>query len=465
MSAELASVIPAGRPATLVAGGARSRVLLRRGSRLAPAVTFETGRPASGAVFDGLLLEEEGREEALGRCRFDAIPTAPDHGRLVFLDHVYDAEALVADGRVVDLRGFFQNLPMVIAQKEQVRPAFRELVADTLFDLSVWKKFLDEQDRVFAGEPRPVAQAGQEAVIRAEGPAFFARLDRHMDDLGALVRDFDREEHERHGFYLRRQAWNVILASEFMKRCNLKPRGYAGDAEMMRMLYENRARGRFLYNRLLHLHPVSKPASEAVRSRRRMIAATLRTIADARPAPRALRVLSVAAGPAWELRDVIRSPEDAARISVVLLDQDPEALALARASAEETGAAIGAPLRVDYVTDSVRTMLRGRGLAERLGTFDVVYSMGLFDYLTPPVARAVLSRLFGLLAPGGVLLVGNYHVQNPSRVYMEYWLDWSLYHRTEGSFLELADGLPAARREVTFEETGCQMFLRLERAG
>jgi extracellular factor (EF) 3-hydroxypalmitic acid methyl ester biosynthesis protein len=79
------------------------------------------------------------------------------------------------------------------------------------------------------------------------------------------------------------------------------------------------------------------------------------------------------------------------------------------------------------------------------------------------VARAVLARLFDLLQPGGVLLVGNYHESNPSRLYMEYWLDWCLYHRTEASFLELADGLPAARRGITFDPTGCQMFLRLER--
>jgi extracellular factor (EF) 3-hydroxypalmitic acid methyl ester biosynthesis protein len=108
-------------------------------------------------------------------------------------------------------------------------------------------------------------------------------------------------------------------------------------------------------------------------------------------------------------------------------------------------------------------MLRGQALTERLGRFDFIYSMGLFDYLTPPVARAVLARLYDLLAPGGVLLVGNYHVRNPSRLYMEYWLDWRLFHRTEASFLELAEVLPAARREITFDATGCQMFLRLER--
>ena len=74
----------------------------------------------------------------------------------------------------------------------------------------------------------------------------------------------------------------------------------------------------------------------------------------------------------------------------------------------------------------------------------------------------MLSRLFGLLEPGGALVVGNFHLANRSRVYMDYWMDWPLYYRSEGSFLALAEGLPS-RTSVTFDPTGCQMFLRLDR--
>jgi extracellular factor (EF) 3-hydroxypalmitic acid methyl ester biosynthesis protein len=459
-----AAAAPAALRGRLERGGEAIAVTLTRGTRLAPRVEVAGPTPAAGEQFDHLVVELGGREESLGRCRFDPDPGAgPSGGRLVFLDQVYDAEALVAEGRVVDLRGFFQNLPMVLAQREQVRPEFRDFVADSLYDLSVFKKFFDEQDRVFAGEPREVAAAGQAAVVRTEGPRFFAYLDAHLEALAAQVRDFTREEHERHGFYLRRQGWSVILASEFIKRSNLKPRGYAGDAEMMRMIYEHRPMGRFLFNQLVHLHPVSHPGAEAVRNRRRLVPRVMRELLAARPTAVPFRAFSVAAGPAWELQDVVQGPEDAGRVEVTLLDQDPEALTLARTGVARLEKAVGAPLRVEYVADSVRTMLRGRDLAERLGRFHFIYSMGLFDYLTPPVARAVLARLYDLLEPGGVLLVGNYHARNPSRLYMEYWLDWRLYHRTEATFLELAEDLPAARRDVTIDATGCQMFLRLER--
>jgi extracellular factor (EF) 3-hydroxypalmitic acid methyl ester biosynthesis protein len=89
--------------------------------------------------------------------------------------------------------------------------------------------------------------------------------------------------------------------------------------------------------------------------------------------------------------------------------------------------------------------------------------MGLFDYLTPPVARAVLAKVFDLLEPGGTLVVGNYHVRNPTRLYMDYWMDWVLYYRTDASFLSLADALPARNARVTYDATGSQMFLHLDR--
>jgi extracellular factor (EF) 3-hydroxypalmitic acid methyl ester biosynthesis protein len=62
-----------------------------------------------------------------------------------------------------------------------------------------------------------------------------------------------------------------------------------------------------------------------------------------------------------------------------------------------------------------------------------------------------------------VALIGNYHVGAASRVYMDYWLDWALFYRTEAQLLGLTEDLPGARASIDFDETGSQMFLRLEK--
>ncbi len=91
--------------------------------------------------------------------------------------------------------------------------------------------------------------------------------------------------------------------------------------------------------------------------------------------------------------------------------------------------------------------------------------MGLFDYLTPPVAKAVLIKLYQLLNTGGEMVTGNFHVSNPSKYYMEYWLDWVLYYRTEDEFKDLIGDISTADVKVSFEDTGSQMFLHVTKLG
>lgn len=442
-------------------------VTVAAASRLSLKVAFGGGaRFEQGARFRGLALETPGGTVRLGPCRL-ATDGAPEGfaGRLLFTGDVYDCRCLVEEGRFAEPRGAFSNLALVLSQRDQIKPEFKEWVSGLVYDLAVYKRFFDDQDRMIEAEPLDVQEAARAALIATEGRRFIEFLRGKDRELARLTRAYTKEEHERHGFYLRRMAWHFILASEIHRRTNLKPRGYAGDAEMMRLIYEDAYVGHFVFNRLLHKHAVEMPGADAVRNRRRLIPRVLREV-QARFAgggTERLRFLSVASGPAWELRDLFLGPDDAARFQCSLLDQDTEALRAARRAVAAVEAERGLSISVAYIEESVRTMLRDRHLADRIGRFHFIYSMGLFDYLTPPVAKAVLARMHTLLLPGGTLLVGNYHVSNASRVYMDYWLDWPLYYRTEDDFLALAEGLGDSTAAATFDESGCQMFLRIER--
>jgi hypothetical protein len=105
---------------------------------------------------------------------------------------------LIHDGKRVELRGVFQNLPLVIAQRDRIRPEFKEYCANLSYDLSVYKRFFDEQDRVLGGEPLEVAESAREALLRTEGRGFLAFLHAQVSELEdrSPVRN---EEHERQG--------------------------------------------------------------------------------------------------------------------------------------------------------------------------------------------------------------------------------------------------------------------------
>jgi hypothetical protein len=77
----------------------------------------------------------------------------------------------------------------------------------------------------------------------------------------------------------------------------------------------------------------------------------------------------------------------------------------------------------------------------------------------------VLAKAYDLLEPGGTLLVGNYHEDTPTRWHMAYWADWSLCYRTEAGFIDLTRDLSPAPPppEVIFDESRCQMFMKVKK--
>lgn len=466
-------VKPADLPAVLRAGG---RELAARVVGVAPhtlMVAFPGGeRLEEGFVFDEMRI---GEQATLGACSFvphpahplrrhDDPPPPPGDGLLVFTDSVYDFSGLLRGGPVGDVQEKLQQLPLIWQRKDGIHGAFREYTADLVYDIQAYRLLLDEIDRNLAAEPLPVRVRVRQRAIGVIYPDFLKFFDARLERLKEVVAGFSRQEHERHGFYFRKHVWDLILASPFLARTNLKPRGYAGDSMMMQMLYENEFRGAGLFSMCMHRHPVQTAAAQAVRNRRALIAEAVQARAQAVGNGRRVRVLSVACGPAAELTDVLKRPADADRFEFMLLDQDAEALAEATAAAQAAAARLKRDVLARPVRESVRTMLRTPDVVAAWGVFDLVYTMGLFDYLQQPVARVVIRKLYELLQPGGELIVGNFHVGNPSRLYMDYWMDWALVYRTEDEMYDLVAGLDGAAATIDFEDTRSQMFLRVRKA-
>jgi len=429
-------------------------------------VSFAAGSvPPDGTAYDAVELEPPGKLVRLGPCRFEAI--ADDergHGRLVFTNQVYDFSNLFKRGTLVDVKTKFQQLSLLLGYKEHVERPFRDYTADLTYDLQVFRMLYDEVDRASERESPQTRDQIQRQILDAEGQQFFQFLDQKLAELEPLVAEFGKIQHERHGFYFRRQVWDVIMASAFLARTNLRPRGYAGDSLMMQQIYRNEYEGETIFARLMHKHPIETAAAQAVRNRRTRIAEEIAQSAEeVGESVRPLRFMSVACGPAWELRDLFSAREDLERYECVLLDQDPEALLEAQAGVRAVERRLGGAMQGQFIKDSVRTMLRASDLQTRWGRFHLIYSMGLFDYLTQPVARAVLERLYSLLHPGGKLIIGNFHVNNPTRHYMAYWMDWTLIYRSEESLVDLATSLPGASISVGFEQTDSQMFMTVRK--
>ncbi len=450
--------------------GKKISIEARHASRFSLWVRFVTkDSHRNGSEFSRLLLTVQGEEFEFGRCRLVTEPNIEGYaGRLVLLDEFHDFESLLFKRRVDRLQSPFMNLPLLLDHKRQITPEFRDYTANLTYDLNVYKSLFDAIDAKLEGEPEHVRAIIEKGVLASEGGQFIEFMRARHADLDRIVEGFSGEDHERHGFYLRRQLWSIIMCSPFMARTNLKPRGYAGDSEMMTMIYRNEYSGDSTFARVLNKYPLGEPSAQAVRNRRGIVARALRDFRAQTPdaeRTKPFRVLSVACGPAWEMADIVRTSADAENVHFTMFDQDQYALMEVASRVTEIERQLDVVLSVDYLRESVRTLLVTRELEAKWGRYDFVYSMGLFDYLTPPVARAVLGKLYRLLEPGGRMVIGNFHPANPGRHFMAYWLDWVIYYRSEEDFVALASELPAAQTSIEFDDTRVQMLLHVVKPG
>jgi SAM-dependent methyltransferase len=193
------------------------------------------------------------------------------------------------------------------------------------------------------------------------------------------------------------------------------------------------------------------PASEAVRCRRQMIANTIDEVAADFDQP---RILSVACGHLREA-ELSRSLARGDVGELVGLDQD-------EASLDVVSQCYGR-MKVSPVPGSVRCLLRGNG---ELADFDLVYSAGLYDYLSQDLARRLTARLFSMVKPGGRLLIANFLPGIRDVGYMESYMDWNLILRNEGNMLELLAEVPRSEiglAQLSTDDAQSVVFLQATR--
>ena len=91
---------------------------------------------------------------------------------------------------------------------------------------------------------------------------------------------------------------------------------------------------------------------------------------------------------------------------------------------------------------------------------DLIYSIGLIDYLADEHVVALINYCYENLRPGGRLILGNFHPRNPEKAMMDHLVNWRLIHRTEGDLNRLYAQSKFARSStrVLWEEQGINLF-------
>jgi extracellular factor (EF) 3-hydroxypalmitic acid methyl ester biosynthesis protein len=374
--------------------------------------------------------------------------------------HLRDVKAWRAGA---DLKGLgLRDAPWRVPGQEH----FKALVAEL-------RLFLEDAQARFgeleASLPLHIAHGehdspAREALIERVRSGFAVDVIQASNDINAALQSASEQEREALREYSLRHLHSLLMQAPWMHRARHKPLGYPGDYEIMNGLYGNHFSGPSLFAKAVNLAFVSTPAAEAVRTRKDLIKRRLSELIDAPLRQSGVRILSVAAGPAQEVFELLQERETIpVPVEIVLFDQDKRALSFSYARLKRlVDSKWEGRVSVLHLNDSIKRLLRGSRIFAGHGTFDAVFSCGLFDYLQLLTAVSLCRNLYALLAPGGTLYIGNMVPNNPSRWFMELHLDWFLVYRQHAELLEIGrSAAPDADVRVAQEPTGVNPFVTL----
>jgi hypothetical protein len=343
--------------------------------------------------------------------------------------------------------------------------AFKALVSELRLYLEDAEERLAELERVLPWhamqEPGSLARAALVARLNAEIGADVRRLAAEID---AARRGADAREEAALQEFSVRQVHRHLMQVPWMHRARHKPFGYPGDYELMNFFYEKDFEGPSLFARAVGLAFIRTPCALAVPFRKDLMKRQLRSILEARAgSARPVRFLSIASGPARELQELLAELDELpAPLEIVLFDQDKGALAHAyRRLRPLADSRFPGRVRVVFLNESVKRLLRDIRLFEPFGAFDAVYSVGLFDYLQEATAVRLARNLHAAAAPGGKVYIGNM-VDHAGRWFVEQHLDWQLLYRSREKLEEIARrAAPEAGVRIVEEQTGINPFIEL----
>ena len=245
----------------------------------------------------------------------------------------------------------------------------------------------------------------------------------------------------------------IFSKSYFMNYARTWPRGYPGDYTILEQIYENAPRSEGI-GYYLDQYFLSTVLAVAVRERKRTLVDLLRKELKEK---KDLRILDIACGSCSEIVD-LASEVVRARATATCIDTDRDALNF---SAERLSQVNLASDRVNFYRYNALKMINQERNLKEFGVQEVIYSIGLFDYLKDDVLIALLKSLYQLLADGGTFIV-SFKDSRRYTTFDYHWLvSWNaFFQRTEDECrsLLLKARIPAAAVTSLREHSGVIVF-------
>ncbi len=285
---------------------------------------------------------------------------------------------------------------------------------------------------------------------------FNTAMDKFFDDLEEFDKTLKMSDYKSEVWgYLFKETFPYFMRSSLTERAYFKPNGYAGDFQMIEMMYRNQPSGDGKIGKLVDAWLLNRPPCKAVRGRRKFLAQKLDAISrNVLMVREKVNIMNLACGPSRELFDFIKGFPDNDKVHALCLDIDPQALRYS----DKMSKTFTHKAKVSFLKDNLIKWALGTS-TQNIEKQEIIYSGGLFDYLDDDLFLMLANRCHDCLNPGGVLMIGNFR-PNPDKIFMDHLLEWRLIYREAEELTQLFEkSLFGKTIEILAEkEAGIQLF-------
>jgi len=229
---------------------------------------------------------------------------------------------------------------------------------------------------------------------------------------------------------------NILMQDPHTARSFRQPRGYAGDAVLLDMVYfphkTDLSRTSDIAIELYNFNTRSRIAHAL---RKRMVSIS-QYIDDTAANVNNARVLSVACGHCREA-EFSNALQELKIGTFVGIDQDSRSLSIAE---RKYGSS---KFKLKHIP--IIDLIKGNKLE---GKFDLIYSAGLYDYLSKRIAQKLTQRLYDMLTENGKLVLYNIKHNFEEIGYFESFMNWSMIGRTKSETLEFSAELQGTENAI-----------------
>lgn len=380
----------------------------------------------------------------------------------------------------LELTGGFLDIPGLMEQHDEIAlqetltvgmedlsslvPAqYKEMISDTVFLLRSAKATLDKIElNMPEGFPRREERI-QDVILACEQHAF-TRWQKFYAIGNKVISEIrhDQKAVEATKVYTESVLMPELMAGRNWNRSYTKPLGYPGDFQIMNFFYNLSLDGNTAYEKFCH--QLGNSTGEFISVRMNMVKQAIAKLAvkAAENGKKSFDIANLGCGPAQEVSNYLKADHLPLTTNFTLIDQDHDALSCAYKNSFPEVSRLKGQAKVNCLNASFMEFLAAGKLFSKLGKQDLIYTVGLVDYLSANRAARFLSDLYANLKPGGTVIIGNMRESDESLEWvLDYVTDWKLVYRTEAEMFSMTERVEeAAKREVVADSTGhCHLLI------